>query len=293
MGDFAVDTAVEGGAGRYRAHLSREWDVWGPNGGYVAAVALRALGAESPLPRPATFTCQYLNVAKFEAVDLAVTTLRVSKRAAALRVSMTQGDRPILEALSWFVAEGMEGLTHDVTTMPDVPGPDELKPMEELVDDYDKWYPFWQNVESRPPRWVPHNEWRGGPPEWLTWTRFRPTATFADPIVDASRSLLWLDTMLWPAASAPHTAPQTHIAPNLDVSVQFHAAAPDCEWLLCDGTSPVATGGLMGCTGRIWTPDGRLLASGGGQLFCRPNPFLEEQQRAVAERERAQARDNA
>ena len=41
MGDLAIDTAVEGSDGRYRARLSRDWEIWGPNGGYLAAIALR------------------------------------------------------------------------------------------------------------------------------------------------------------------------------------------------------------------------------------------------------------
>jgi acyl-CoA thioesterase-2 len=46
MGDLAADTRVEQvGNGRYGAHLSSEWEIWGPMGGYVAAIALRAAGA--------------------------------------------------------------------------------------------------------------------------------------------------------------------------------------------------------------------------------------------------------
>ena len=55
MGDFSVDTRVEavaGQPGRHRATLSEEWRVWGPNGGYLAAIALRAAGAEARIPRP-------------------------------------------------------------------------------------------------------------------------------------------------------------------------------------------------------------------------------------------------
>ena len=48
MGDLGVDTAVEAlGDGRYRAHVSRDWEIWGPEGGYIASLALRAAGAES------------------------------------------------------------------------------------------------------------------------------------------------------------------------------------------------------------------------------------------------------
>ena len=46
MGDLAADTAVEPlGDGRYRASVSRDWEIWGPMGGYIASIALRAAGA--------------------------------------------------------------------------------------------------------------------------------------------------------------------------------------------------------------------------------------------------------
>src|SRR5438093_10241708 len=112
MGDLAVDTAVEGSDGRYRAYLSPAWEVWGPNGGYVAAIALRAAAAAASFRRPASFACHYLSVAEFDAVDLAVTPLRTARRAVSLRVSMTQRGRPILEAFAWFIGE-VEGLAHD------------------------------------------------------------------------------------------------------------------------------------------------------------------------------------
>src|SRR5437764_890433 len=87
VGDLAVDTAIEGSDGLYRAQLSRDWEIWGPNGGYLAVIALRAAGAHTTLRRPATFSCHYLGVADFDAVDLEVRTLRGSSRAASIAVS--------------------------------------------------------------------------------------------------------------------------------------------------------------------------------------------------------------
>src|ERR1700741_5471912 len=102
MGDVAVDTAVEQvDDGRSRARLSRDWEIWGPMGGYVAAVALRAAGAESPFGRPASFFCQYLGVAAFEPVDVTVSVERQARTALAQRAEMPQGGRPILVVLVW------------------------------------------------------------------------------------------------------------------------------------------------------------------------------------------------
>ena len=268
MGNLALDTRVEGADGRFRAHLSRDWEVWGPNGGYVAAVALRAAGAATSLRRPASFACQYLNVAQFDAVDLAVQTLRASRRAAALRVSMTQRERPILEALVWVVDDNVPGLEHDIAVMPAVPSFSALPSFDELAIPGYPWFPFWNNIESRPID--PGERTQAGEPVYRIWLRYRPTATFDDPFIDAARLVVGLDTMMWPAASRGHEPQAPYQAPNLDLAVQFHRAAPEAEWLFVDAQSAIGSGGLLGCRSQMWTAEGRLLATGTGQLFCRP-----------------------
>jgi acyl-CoA thioesterase len=270
MGDFAVDTRVEGANGSYTATLSRDWEIWGPNGGYLAVIALRAAGAETPLRRPATFVCHFLSVAEFGRVDLAVHTLRASRRATALRVSMTQQGRPILEALVWVIDADARGLEHDVTRMPAVPKSEALKPYEELNLEGYPWFPFWRNLETR--EIARGDRSIAGPPTWRAWLRYRPVATFDDPFVDAGRALLLLDTMSWPAAVQPHPFPSPFVAPSMDVSVQFHQSAPRSEWLFCDARAPLANGGLIGAQSQVWSADGQLLATGINQLLCRPNP---------------------
>ena len=52
MGDLDRDTAVVGDGGRYTATLSDDWEIWGPNGGYIAAILLRAAGASHRPPGP-------------------------------------------------------------------------------------------------------------------------------------------------------------------------------------------------------------------------------------------------
>jgi acyl-CoA thioesterase len=59
--------------------------------------------------------------------------------------------------------------------------------------------------------------------------------------------------------------------------VQFHGFAPGTAWMLADGTVPLAQDGLLGCTSRLWSEDGRLLASGTSKHLCRPNPGYEQE----------------
>jgi acyl-CoA thioesterase II len=274
MGDFERDTRVTGSGGSHRATLSEDWNIWGPNGGYLAAIALRAVGREAQVPRPASFHAHFLSVARFAEVEIEVTPVRLGRRSESFRASMRQDGKPVLEALVRTAAEG-PGLAHDVACFPDVPRPEGLANVAEILEqhgiDRGPRYAFWQNLESRPcdPERVVEGPSKARPPLWREWYRFRPRETFDDPWVDAGRYLLLVDTLSWPAACQPHPD-SGFTAPSLDVAVWFHRAVPDEPWLLADHVSPLGEGGLLGTTGQIWSRDGRLVASGGSQLFCIP-----------------------
>ena len=280
MGALDTDTTIKPTPDGGSITLSRDWEIWGPNGGYLAAIALRAAGNATELTRPVSFTAHFLGVAEFAPVELSVRSLRRTKRAESLAVSMTQDGRPVLEAMVWAVAGGGEGLVHAAWTMPDVPAPDTLATMGERMPADAPVFPFWNNLELRPCEWIA--DWDNRPPGVFherNWYRFTPTATFADPFLDAARSLLILDTVLWPVAARGHPENPDWYAPSVDVQVRFHALAPDDEFLLADAHSPTARDGLVGGVGSIWSQRGVLLATGGQQMLCRPrhlNPNPEQ-----------------
>jgi acyl-CoA thioesterase len=201
-------------------------------------------------------------------VEIEVATRQAGKRAVALHARMTQGGTPVTDATVWFIAEGIAGFEHDVAAMPDAPEAETLRPYQQLAENYAEWYPFWRNVEGRPLTW----DGGIGPPEYRAWFRLLRPFPAGDAVLDAARQLLWLDTMMWNAVPPPHGWPAKFIAPSLDLTAQFHAFDPAAEFLLADATAPVARDGLASCNGRVWSPSGRLLASGTSQLLCRPAP---------------------
>jgi acyl-CoA thioesterase len=282
MGDLSEDTSVaQASEDRWGARLSDEWDIWGPNGGYVASVCLRAAGAAVGLARPVTVACQYLSVGRFDHVDLDVTVLRSTRRTAAVRVHMSQDAVPIADATVWAVASGLEGYEWDESSAPDVASPAEVPSVDERLAHEPEVprspFAFARNLQQKPLEWRTQEElaaFPGGAHKARAWMRFVPTATFADPWVDACRSLILLDTWAWPAAAngLPATERGRFLAPNLDVTARFHADASESEWLLVDARAPVAADGLIGTEVCVWTTDGRLAASGGAQLFCRRGP---------------------
>jgi acyl-CoA thioesterase len=266
--DLDRATHVERHGDLYLAQLSDDWEIWGPNGGYLAAIALRAAGQEAEIPQPRSFYCHFLSQPAFDAVQLEVRLLKRGRRAESFTVDMTQQGKSILHALVKTAADG-PGYSHQHLAPPDVPPPIALHSYEQLLSRDKPWpFKFWDNVERRPVNQDVSK--RPSPPTIREWTRFRPQACFEDPFLDGARSLILLDTFGFPAAYQKYRSWE-YLAPNLDTSVWFHQFGPACEWLLIDHECILAEHGFMAASGRVWDTEGRLLATGSAQLCCIPS----------------------
>lgn len=270
MANLQEDTELEGDNGRYTAKISPDWDFWTPNGGYLSSIALRAAAQETELPQPASYYCHYLNPGvSGQAADLTVTTLRKSRTTHAMRVEMSEEGQSVLEALVWAI-DPPGGLDYSHAQMPDVPGPQSLRSGEEIHAPDPHPFPFWMNLESRPVTWT--GRWDERPvmhPLWRSWNRFRPASTFSDPFVDACRSLVLIDTMLYPAAAITQKETFPFIAPSMDLAVRFHGSETKSEWLLASTETPVAAEGLIGGYAAVWSDDHQLIATGGQQMLVK------------------------
>ena len=273
MGDLEEDTAIERVShGRYRATISSDWALWGPVGGYVAAIALRAAGAHSAMPLPASLSCQYLSPARFDVVDLEVDCLRTSRRAKSLTVLMMQHGTPVMSALVWAIADDITGPKRRLSGPPDVPAPEQVA---EIVLDRDlasntataatATGTFWRNLELRT---VPIDQSRSEGLRIHSWVKFRPRAYFNDPWVDACREVISIDTAIFPAV-ATALAGGRYIALSIDLYVAFHSPPPAEDYLLVTAQSTAAGAGLVSGTAQTRSVDGTLTASGGSQLMCR------------------------
>jgi acyl-CoA thioesterase-2 len=276
MGDLGVDTAVVGGDGDYTATLSADWEIWGPMGGYVASTALRAAGAHTAFPRPASLVGHFLGVAAFGSVDIATTTLRRAKKAESVRVSVTQQETPVFEALVWAVADDLGALAHEEVAPPPAAGvphdhPTVLERLAAAGLEPDPPFPFWTNFEGRPLDWIDDPSERvPGAAEWSEWLRFLPDPDTRDPWIDAARLLILVDIGSWPSVVRRHVDTQGMYAPSIDLACHFHRLRPDSQYLLAHGTSPSGADGLITSHQSVWSDDGTFLASGVSQLLCRP-----------------------
>ncbi|MAK59590.1 MAG: hypothetical protein CMK09_01300 [Ponticaulis sp.] len=52
--------ALKGEDGQFQGVLRPEWEIWGPNGGYLSAMAMNAVAQVSPFEQPISYYGMYL-----------------------------------------------------------------------------------------------------------------------------------------------------------------------------------------------------------------------------------------
>lgn len=267
MGALQHDSAVAGAEGRYVATLSRDWEIWGPNGGYVAAIALRAAGAAAPDDHwPATLTVQYVGVAKFGEIEAEVTPIKQGRSAWLLNVALIQDGRVFLQAQVW-TTNRVDGPMNTDAAMPDLPRPEALKFFHELMPTDAPPRGFWMNFDVKPVGFVPQAERQPGPATLQEWYRFTDFDAGGDAFLDCARAVILIDTMIWPTHHRGLAERPDYIAPSLDLTVWFHQPPTDAVWLLADVAADHAGRGLIHGRSRIWAEDGRLIATGGSNML--------------------------
>jgi acyl-CoA thioesterase len=110
-----------------RASFDAEWNIWGPVGGYVAAIALRAVGAVAPAGhRPVTLSCLFVSRGDNGPVDIKVDPIKAGS-TAFWSVALTQSGKTVLRAQMCTTTK-VEGPEKIDCVAPDVRTPDELEP---------------------------------------------------------------------------------------------------------------------------------------------------------------------
>src|SRR5215217_2762192 len=98
--------------GRYGAVVDPGWSApMGPNGGYLAAIAVRAFEAEldpAAERRLRSLTCHFLRRPAEAAIELRVEVVRSGRRLTFGRLSGFQEGREVLSAMAAFAVPGLE-----------------------------------------------------------------------------------------------------------------------------------------------------------------------------------------
>lgn len=270
MSDLIYATRIIQTPDGMMARLDPAWQGWGPIGGYIAAIALRAAGAIAPPGhRPVTLTCQFLARGSVDPVEIEAVT-RKPGSTACHNVVLRQGGSAILQAQVWTTIKD-EGPSIMELAMPEVPAPESLEPFTDQLKRYGHDPAgYWTLVDHRQVDFRPPGEPdpRGCRIErWLRFARWEGTT---DPFLDATRAVLAIDTHFWAAHNRGISEFPSYIAPSLDLAVWFHCSDPASEWQLVEARSEVMGQGLMSGVARVWSAEGKLVASGGGQCLVVP-----------------------
>lgn len=249
MGTFATDTAVRSlGDGEYAYDIGAEWwVVAGPNGGYLAAIAVRALQAEAdPGDRPLrSLTLHYLRAPEAGPGTIEVVREREGRSVTFARLTMSQDGRPFATGLA-VLAVDHDSFELAAARPPDVPGPDEI----DALPDVDEAPPFARNFDYRPavePA-VAGEAVTGG---WL-----RPRG--GDHELDAALVAAICDSWFPAVFSVVH---EPMAVPTLDLTVHLRAPLPrPAGWVLGRFVTRTAAGGLLEEDAELFSPDGVLLA---------------------------------
>jgi acyl-CoA thioesterase len=252
---FDADTAVEDlGDGRFGAEMSERWWVGkGPNGGYVAAVILRAIQASAdPARAPRSLTVHFLRAPEAGPVEVEVTVERSGGRATFLSARMTQAGEVQATALA-VLSENWTEDGFEELKMPAVEAPDELYTID--PETRPSRPNMLQNYRLRAA--LGEQAFSGGAARNGAWIRTREPH-----LLDAPLAAALLDTW-FPASFVKLDGPR--LAPTIDYTVHFRsplpppAASPEDAYLVAF-RSNLARHGFFEEDGELWSADGVLLA---------------------------------
>ena len=89
MSRYSADTRISQDGGSLHASISHHWEIWGPNGSYLGAIALRAAGFGAEGHRPSSISIQYLSVASVGHIDITSETVKRGKTAICQNIVLT------------------------------------------------------------------------------------------------------------------------------------------------------------------------------------------------------------
>lgn len=265
--DFTRDTAVTAvGEGAYAATCSTRWAApMGPNGGYLAAIVLRAMLAELDDPGrvPRSLTLHYLRPPVDGEVRVTVAVERTGRSLSTLTARLEQDGRLCIVAVGAF---GMAFPTAAdfATAPPEAPPWRSVQPwpLDEAMP------PISQQMHLRPA--IGADPFSGAA-EAVSggWVSLREPAP-----VDAVLLALLVDAWL-PSVFPVLTTPVG--APTIDLTIHFRnpdatALHPPDEPLLAVFRSTTSADGYFEEDGGIWTPSGVLLANSRQLALLRPMP---------------------
>ena len=241
-------------------------------GGQVLAQALLACGRTVEDDRlPHSMHAYFLREGSLDMpIDFAVERLRDGRSFSARRSHAIQGGKPILSLTASFQGE-QPGYEHATPMPDDVPAPEDVpSAFDQLVTIDHPAARFWSHESAFDLRHVGGSLYLGPDPRprpaQLVWMRARHQIASDDQLLH--RALLafgcdqvMLEPVLRQAGKSWFDVGGNVPMASLDHAMWFHHDARADEWLLYVQESPGAQGGRGLGLARVYSRDGRLVAS--------------------------------
>jgi acyl-CoA thioesterase-2 len=203
-----------------------------------------------------------------EPIEYAVENIRDGRSFSVRRSVARQHGKTIFFMSASFHREE-SGLDHHTPAPADVPAPDTLPTMLDRLARYPERLGIWAQI-PRPldvryvgePGWVRPGE-RPAEADQRVWMRFDGTLP-DDPLLHACALTYASDLTLLDSVLSRHGevwGPGGVIGASLDHALWFHRPVRADEWFLYDSVSPSASGARGLATGRMFTHDGRHVAT--------------------------------
>jgi acyl-CoA thioesterase len=263
------DTAVipvPGHSQRYRAELPDSWNWRLPSGGVLMTVGLRAIreAIGDPAFAPVSATTTFCRPVPQGIIDIDVETLHRGNAVTQVRASLRalNATGVCLEVAATFARERQgPGIDYLDAVFPDVPRPDDAKPMTEQIDGAVKPFPFLENIDMRLAQghlWW-ESGWAAGPARMGRWVRYKTPQRMANGLLDPLVIPPIADMM--PAAIRHKIGPEgpQYYAPSLDLTVHFLDPTAS-EWLLLMNYARWARAGYATAETEVWSEDKKLVA---------------------------------
>jgi acyl-CoA thioesterase len=244
------------GPGRYLVTIDPSWwIIRGPNGGYVAALLVRALEAAvaDSTRQLRSLTVHFLRPPEQGPAQIEVSIDRQGRTLTNLRATLLQHGRPQATALAAFAAPRETASLHHAV-MPEVPPPEALTPREQGM------LPIHQQYELRfalgP---ASQDEARTREAVSGGWIRLRE-----ERALDAALLTAYSDG--WPPAvfATGELPPSMGGVPTIDLTVHIRASLPGGvgpgDPVLAVFRTRELEDGYLEEDGELWSRDGQLLA---------------------------------
>jgi acyl-CoA thioesterase II len=235
-------------------------------GGQVAAQALMAAGRTVERGRVHSLHSYFLRPGDPTTPILyEVDRIRDGRSFTTRRVVAIQHGRAIYNMQASFHSDEVS-IEHQIE-MPVVPGPEEIRPLSEILkSDFagvDEWFMRHHPIDQRYIGEVPWSPDRNKDPHQRLWIRADGTLP-DDPLLHACVVTYASDMSLMDSILKPHSInweDGSFMGASLDHCMWFHHDLRADEWLLYDAESPIAFGGRGLARGFLFSRDGQLKVS--------------------------------